>query len=172
MEGAVVQATLDETMTNIKDFFTVLTTRLPTGITISFPTEMDQFDETSGELENTHSVTGLTNVAGGGGTSPYSSATGACVTWGTDSIVNGRRLRGRTFLVPLLPATAFQDDGTLVETTRVAIQSAGTALKDAADGYPFAIWARPDPGVTNGVAGAVTTSSVNDKTAILRSRRD
>lgn len=170
--GDIDGAVLDATLSNCRTFFQAFSSRLPTSVGIVFTTTVDEFDTTSGELLNTHSAVLQTQVTGTGGTSPFSSATGACVTWGTDSIVNGRRLRGRTFMVPLLPSAAFESNGSLIEVARAAFQAAAVAFKNETDGYPFHIWHQPDPGVTNGASGPVTSASVADKTAILRSRRD
>lgn len=170
--GDIDGAVLDQTLANVRTFFLAIASKLPTGVGLTFPTSVDEFDTTSGELLNTHSVVLQTAVPGSGGAAPFSSATGACVTWGTDTIVNGRRLRGRTFLVPLLPANSFETNGTLIEAARTQLLAAATAFKNETDGYPFHIWSQPNPGVVNGASGPVTSANVADKTAILRSRRD
>jgi len=172
LDGAVDGAILDQTMVNVHDFFVALTTRIPGGIGITFPTEVEQFDAVTGELEDAHPVLLQAQVSGGAGTAAFSSAVGACVSWGTNAFISGRRLRGRTFLVPLAPGAAFQSDGTLLEVARTSMLAAAVGLKDAPDGYPLQIWHRPVPGAGGGVAADVVSASIADKTAVLRSRRD
>jgi hypothetical protein len=167
-----VVATIDATLLDVRTAFFDIASRFPNGLSITFPNEVEEFDAGTGVLQGTIGVDLQDAVAGTGGSGPYSSAVGACITWTTGMVVNGRRLRGRTFLVPLAPATAFQDDGTLAEAARVAILGAGNSIINAVGGYPLAIWSRPSPGAGGGAAGTVTSASVADSTAVLRSRRD
>lgn len=113
-------------------------------------------------------------TAPGGGWSQNGEATGGytgaasmgCVTWRTASPT--RSGRGRTFVGPLA-ATAVQDDGTLGNTALSLLQQAGQSIPDSTG---------------SSVAGAlvvfsqaqqlgrdITSSSVTDQVAVLRSRR-
>lgn len=96
----------------------------------------------------------------------YSGATGAVINWVTSTIAQGRRVRGRTFIVPL--AAGFDTSGSLGATTITAIQGAAQTL---AEGSPGLVIVKRPPGAVVGEYG-VTGASVPDRAAILRSRRD
>lgn len=141
---------------------------LPTGVSINFAGSVDSLDVVTGALTGTVPVTNPGTIAGSG-TGAYAAPTGACVTWLTGGLVNGRRLRGRTFLVPMA-GNAFHSDGTLADTTISTITSAATAFIAAAP--DFAVWHRPAPG--GGGGGSATTVAgfrITDKAAVLTSRR-
>lgn len=141
---------------------------LPTGISISFTAGVDVLDVVTGALQGTVAITPPANVTGSG-TGAYAAPAGACVTWLTGGVVNGHRLRGRTFLVPMTGA-AFENDGTLSATTLSSINSAATSMISAAP--DFAIWHRPAAGgAGGGGATAVAAFRVADQAAVLTSRR-
>lgn len=162
---------LSQTMTKLHTFFDAFKTYLPNVVTIAFPTTFEEFDTASGTLEGAHAVTPASTVTGTGGSAVFSAAVGACINWKTALVINGRKLRGRTFMVPLQSLPSFEGNGTLGVTAQVAFESAAAALI-AGTGLPLFVWHRPDPGAGGGAASSVTAASVTDKTAILRSRRD
>lgn len=149
-----------------------MSAQLPTGVTIRVPGSGDTIDDTTGDLTGVWTAT--TPAAVNGGVVPQAAAgVGACVTWTTGGIVSGaagpRRLRGRTFLVPLANA-CFDSDGTLTTVARQDIVDFGIDMI-AVGG--FGIWHRPtSAGASDGTSYAVLSSSVRDKVAILTSRRD
>ena len=160
----------DTTAGRVKTFFEQIKVALPSTVTIVFPNEMEELDTATGELLQTLPITTIANTVGNlVGT--FASPAGACVNWSTSQIVNGRRLRGRTFLVPLGGAS-FQTDGTLKDTDRTAIINSANALCGFQDNLVLAIWHRPTLGGSDGVAAQVASASVTDKAAVLRSRRD
>jgi hypothetical protein len=154
----------------VRTWFDTIKTTLPTAVTIQFPTEMEEIDTATGDLVQALPIDVLTQVVG---TTPgaFASPAGACVNWNTGHITNGRRLRGRTFLVPLA-GTQYQTDGTLVDATRTTIVAASTTLVSYQDNLVLAIWHRPVTGGSDGEAAQVDSASVTDKVSILRSRRD
>jgi hypothetical protein len=94
--------------------------------------------------------------------------------------VNFRRVRGRTFIVPIGGAS-LAGDGTLDATKQGNIQSAAnTLVASAAATVQLVIWSRPFPGDPNnggsfardGSSHPVKSALVRDKVAMLRSRRD
>ena len=140
--------------------------------TITIPGTGDTIDDTTGNLVGVWTAAGAGSVTGSG--TPISAAgVGACISWTTGGIVTGlkgpRKLRGRTFLVPLQNG-AYDADGTLTTGTVAALQSAANAMQASG---PLAIWHRPtSPGASNGNSYGVISARVKDKVAILRSRRD
>lgn len=163
---------LSETAAKVRTFFDSWKGWLPNAVTVNFPSELEEFSTTTGELVDTHAFTAPASVTGIGGSAVFSSAVGACVNWKTNTVVNGRKLRGRTFMVPLQSLPSFDTDGTLNPSARLTMLTACTNFMNNATGLPFFIWHRPTPGASDGAAGSVTATTINDKTAVLRSRRD
>lgn len=167
----ITQTGLTETGARTHVFWAAVAPYFPTGVTVTMPQVLEEIDTGSGELIAEHTFPGGTPVNGssGGG---YSSAAGACITWNSVGIVNGRKLRGRTFLVPLSSAV-FESNGTLASGMPESLVAKGNALANADTGIDLAVWHRPTtPGGTDGIAAGVVNCTVRDKTAILRSRRD
>lgn len=96
-----------------------------------------------------------------------SGVSGACVSWYTDVRINSRKVRGRTFLVPIA-AEVWQVDGSLVQENIDILQAASLALINAVVG--FGIYTRA--GTTTGAAfSPVVAARVSDQAAFLSSRR-
>lgn len=142
---------------------------LPGGVRIAVEAEVQVLDETTGQLQEFVTVTPGADVSGSG-TGNYSSAVGAVLIWNTAGVRRGRRIQGRTFVVPLAN-TAFANDGTLGTTTQQALQTGASAFANDVSGP--VVWARPTgPGAADGQIASITASRVPDLTAVLRSRRD
>ena len=145
----------------IRNFF-------PTGLTWTIPAEGDVFDAGSGTL------TGFWSESGGGpltatGAPLHAAPVGAVVNWLTEGINRGHKIRGRTFLVPL-SANAFQDDGSILDTTLGSLRiAAATLISDGA--AEQVVWSRPVAGAGGAIAD-ITDTRVPDLAAVLRSRRD
>lgn len=166
----ISQAGLDQTGARTHTFWAAIAPYLPTGVSVTMPTILEEVQSDDGELVVEHIFPGGTTVNGSAGNT-YSSAMGACVTWHSPFVINGRKLRGRTFLVPL-GSQVFSANGTLSDSIQLAIQNAGNALANATTGIDLGIWHRPTPGLSDGSVAGVTHCRVNDKGAVLRSRRD
>lgn len=163
-------AVRDAAAGRIRTFFQAFVNYIPAGVTIAYPTAFERFNTGTGVLEGENAFTPLSNSTGAA-TGNYSSATGACVNWRTGLIVNGRRLRGRTFMVPL-GAIGFGTDGTLSDSARTAMLTAATTLIDPTiTDLVLAVWHKPIAGA-GGESAQVSGTSITDKSAVLRSRRD
>lgn len=141
---------------------------LPSGVTIQGEGVVDNIENTDGTLQSSVPITPpavISGIASGA----YAAPAGAVITWLTGLVHQGRRVRGRTFLVPL-GTNAFENNGTLAAGFLTNARNAATAY--VASAANPCIWARPDPGTTNGAAFAVAAGTVLDKVAILSSRRD
>lgn len=98
------------------------------------------------------------------------------VRWNTAGIVNSRRVRGRTFIVPVVNHV-YAADGTLDTPDITTLQTAADAFI-AASGSTPQVWSRPFPGSANdptprvGTAHNITTAVVPDKAVVLTTRRD
>jgi hypothetical protein len=92
------------------------------------------------------------------------------VTWTTATFVHGRRLKGRTFLVPL-ESGCFAPDGSLDDGTRTLLQAAVDTLVTSGEDH-FVIWHRPTTvGGSDGLTGDVVAGTIRDRGAVLTSRR-
>lgn len=151
----------------VRAFMEAVKTVVPGGVTWSFPSEVLEIDTATGVLEDVHNVTPPANVlATGNGV--HAAPAGVRIEWRTLAIVNGRRLRGRTFIVPLSTAQ-YETNGTLVPTCITTLTNAGNAYKDSSvfNASQASIWSR-----THGTQADITSFNVPDEVAVLRSRRD
>lgn len=138
---------------------------LPNDVTISFESEAREIDVTTGTLIGVHAVTAPANVVGIQ-TGTYSAPAGAKVDLITSSIVSGRRLKGRTFIVPLA-GTSYADNGQVASGARGRLTTAFEMFRDDPATYSLAVWSR-----THGILADVISFSPSLRSAVLRSRRD
>lgn len=159
----------------IRAFFNTLAGWFPTGLTINVPNSGDQIDWLDGRITGTWSVPTLPAVVTGTNSNTYAGNAGAVIHWLTAGVVNGHRVRGRTFLVPL-GSSMYDSSGSLATTAITTLTGAGNTLVGLGDGPP-AVWSRPftsPGGVTpsrSGSAHQVTSVRVPDLAVSQRSRR-
>lgn len=141
---------------------------IPSNVVITVPGSGDTIDDTTGELTGVWTASGGGTVLGSGG-SASPAGVGACIGWLTGGIVNGRKLRGRTFIVPL-SSDSYDATGTLSSGGFTVMQSLAAALQASG---PLAVWHRPTSATaTDGTSYGVIANRVRDKVAFLSSRRD
>lgn len=152
---------------DLNTFFTAIKGQFPNGLTWQTPSSGDIIDEVTGVLEGEWSGGAASSIVGSGGISAnYAAGVGAYINWGTATVTNGRRLKGRTFITNLL-GSVYDPTGTIQTTTLTALQSAANAL---VSGGNLRIWHRPQGGGGGGF-GAVTSATVPDQVTSLRTRR-
>jgi hypothetical protein len=149
--------------------FAIGTANIPTGANFSFDSVAQTFDGT-GQLTGELNLTIVPAVITGANNSAYAGGAGVVVNWLTDAFVGGKRIRGRTFLVPLGPSV-FAADGTVSDTFRTTLQTAATTF--ATSTPQPAVWSVRALGASPvytiaGMQGA----TIPDRSALLRSRRD
>jgi len=150
-----------------KGFWTSCASVMSGGVTITVPDNGEEFDSVTGALVGVWSQ-GTPGTITGGGTGSYPGGVGACVGWNTSGIHAGRKVRGRTFIVPLA-LNQYDNDGSLATGAITTINTAAaTMLSGAANKH--LIWARPRPGVP-GEAYIITGGLVKDHVSWLKSRR-
>jgi len=152
---------------------------VPNLVQITPFTDVRLIEDTTGDLVNIFTVTGVSSIGGGAVASQYSGASGACIDWLTGVIHGKHLMTGRTFFVPLA-ALAYENNGTLADQTVTDIALAAEGFRTAA-GPAFGVWGRPrkeqvppnpnKPALTGQFARAIG-SRVPDKAVVLRSRRD
>jgi hypothetical protein len=163
----------------LKGLMVAIASVVPVGVTFTYPTAGDIIDVLSGQLSGAWTAAGRA-ADNSAGTGSYALPVGMMIRWETGSVVNGHRLRGRTFVVPCV-STVFDNEGTVTPTALSELQVAVTS-KVATLANNLLIYSRPKPARTTkaGVviaarAGAfadVTSGVVPDKAMVLRSRRD
>lgn len=155
----------------VRQFWQELEARIPSGVTVTTEAEHANIDESTGTVTSyytpEHEGSMATNGSSSGG---YSSATGAVVGWNTDTVRAGRRVRGRTFIVPL-GGGAYDTGGSLTSIVQGIIQTAANNLLSNTGSNNMVVWARPINGA-GGVAAPIVSARVPDLAAVLRSRRD
>lgn len=147
-------------------FFTAIKGLFPTAVVWNIPPSGDIIEATDGKL--TSSWTGGTQASvAGSGAGAYVAGTGSYVRWNTAVVRNGRKMKGRTFLVPM-NASCFDAAGTITDSNVTQLQTAANTLYAAG----LQIWGRPSgPGATDGVIAFVTGAVVPDRVTSLHSRR-
>lgn len=153
---------------------------VPNIVTMQVESTGDVFESTTGQISGTW-ARGLQPVVPGLAGGAYAAPAGSVCEWLTDIHLSGRRLRGRTFVVPMA-ASAFDLGGSVEAAALTELRAASAQLVTDSAGS-FTIWQRPRlaraatatrPAVTarGGGHGVVTSSRVPDKAVVLRSRRD
>lgn len=151
----------------IRTFFNALVGNIPSGLTIQVPSSGDVISESTGEITGTWSVGSTPAVVTGTGSGAYAGNAGAVVHWLTAGVVVGRRVRGRTFLVPL--TGVYDTAGSLSSAFLTSLTTAAAAYVTGQGGVAV-VWSRPAPG-RSGSLHSITSSRVPDLAVSLRSRR-
>lgn len=159
-------------ITKCNAFVTSVKAYLPNVVSVQVMNEIEIINEADGNLIGVISST--VNAAQFGtaaATAGWAAAAGAVITWNTPGVRNGRRIRGRTFIVPL-STEAWDVDGTMKSVPLGGLNSAATALRTANGINQLLVWSRPSgPGAADGIAYEALSHRIPDFSAILRSRR-
>lgn len=153
-------------------FFSSVKNLHPGGVSWTVPGTGDLINEANGDLVGTWTQAGSGTQTSTSAVAAYAAGVGACIQWQTSGIVHKRRVRGKTFLVPLLAAN-YENNGTILAAAVTTMQNAANALVAASN---LQIWSRPFDGTpTNparsGAGYEVTAGVVLDRVARLRSRQ-
>jgi len=107
---------------------------------VTVQSEVTEYDMATGVLLGAAAMTTVpTATTGTAPTAAYVGGSGYSIQWNTNLIDHGRRLRGRTFMVPAVGC--FENDGTLTAGHIANVYSGATALVGAV-GADFSIWKR------------------------------
>jgi hypothetical protein len=171
---------MQQAVTKTELFTTELAKRVPSGVTLQVATDCELLNAENGDLLDVRSVAVAAAKSNASYASqPFAAAAGAVINWRTGSVHRGRRVKGRSFIVPLA-GNAFEANGTLHPDTVTTLQAGATALLNTASAPDFGVWARPqrtkNPDgsttlVPNGQWYVATSSNVPDMSAVMRSRR-
>lgn len=148
-------------------FFNAIKGVFPTLLTWKIPGSGDLINDASGALTGTWDE-GLDQSVAANGVGQYPFGVGARVVWNTDGLTNGRRVKGSTFLAPLLSGQ-FEGSSALVPAVVTLFNTAANDLADSPD-YDMKIWTQAVNG-SGGKSSSVVSASCPDKVSWLRSRR-
>lgn len=167
--GDSAQAAADDAAERVGGALTRLGSILPSGVKIVLETEADVLNSDTGETIGSIEVDAY-SATGSGTAGGYSAASGAVVNWRTNDFRFGRRIRGRSFIVPLA-GSAYEADGTLTSSAITSLRGFGDQIVSGGSDPQFGVWSRPRNG-TGGVFATATSATVPDMAAVLRSRRN
>lgn len=139
----------------------------PSSLVFTIPNGGDLINEATGALTGSWSDGGGGTVTGTG-VGGFAIGVGARVKWTTSGITAGRRVRGTTFLVPLMGGS-FETDGRLRAATITSLDTPLQAFLTGMAGH-LTIWSRPVPGRA-GTHHDVTAAVIPNNPSTLRSRR-
>lgn len=164
------QTIVDSAVSKTDAWLAAFRTSIPNSITTGVSATVEAVDEASGALQAFYTGTPAAAAVGTGGTA-YSAPSGAVISWYTSTVRNSRRIRGRTFMVPL-STTAYEADGSLTAAKIAGWNTATTTLIATGASAELGVWSRPSgPGATDGDWALVTSFRIPDMAAILTSRR-
>lgn len=160
----------------IRTLCSALALQVPNGLSFVFPSSVDLFNETTGQMTSTLAITPGATVASTVTAAAYSGTSGALIRWVTGDFVAGKRVQGRNFIVPLRGA-GYETTGSILAATATALQTAATTMISSF-GAGLQVWARPaytdaTPPVLirNGSAHTVNSATVPVTPVVMRSRR-
>lgn len=170
--GLDLQTMTENSVERVAVFFQSIRMLLPYQLQIQTLNEVDIIDSASGDLlEVRASAAKPAIISGGTASDNFAAAVGAVVTWRTGGVRNGRRVKGRTFLVPL-NGTQFENNGTLRQTAIDTISNNADELYTDTFSVVMGVYARPTSSTaSDGAFHPITSHSVPDMGAVLRSRR-
>lgn len=168
--GALNVADANTAAANFRTFLFSWAALMPNGSSISIDSAVALYDDAglqTGEI----TLSSVPAVVPGSSAATYAGGSGAVINWTTGAFHLGRKVRGRTFAVPLTSG-AFQTDGTLASSAQGTLQSAANVF--AVSSPTPVIFSQKDNGSggVSSLTSVVTGATVPDRSAVLRSRRD
>lgn len=169
--GDIDQGIVDGAITKTDTWINAWNPFLPSTVNVKINPQVEIIEDTTGQL--VRFMTGAPfQRANGSGTGNYSAATGAVVNWYTTHVVRGRRLRGRSFLVPF-SSSALNATGQIASGNAATLRTATNTFVSQTGAGDIGVWSRPStPGGSDGIWALASSATVPEKVAVLRSRRD
>lgn len=167
-------------LTSLKNMYLSLAGYLPSDVHVQVQNTGDIIESTTGAITGAWQSPPVPEVIGTF-TGVYAAPVGFMAGWETSTILDGRRLRGRTFFVPAA-SNIFNTLGSIGEGYLVGIRST-VADFQVSQSSSLVIWHRPFAGspavgtrkarpAHSGGVGLVTATRVPAKAVVLRTRRD
>lgn len=152
----------------LNTFFSTIENYLPNGVHVVVPSSGDQIDEAVGGITGTWTGTGGASHGGFAGSGNFSAITGFVCDWHTSLLVAGRRVLGKTFIVPCYPS-AFDSTGQVASSTKTAVETAMATMISSYAGA-MKVWTRPRVSIA-GAGATITSGTVPLIPVQLTSRR-
>jgi hypothetical protein len=175
LDATARQAAVDSVRALISS---IATAYLRTDWSVQVEGKIQNFDLTTGKLTSETTAPTTPNLLAGGvvNTATYAQGVGARIIWSTGVVINGRKVIGRSFLVPL--AQAVGANGQTLPALRTTLAAAITTFVSQPNARPV-VWHktydRSDPSkppvYTGGNAVPINGGTVPSAVASLRSRR-
>ena len=150
--------------TAVRTFLDAIKAQFRNSITWTWDAVVDTLS-TAGTLLSSTAISPPANVTGTGTGDMLPPATQGRVIWQTGTIVNGRRLVGRTFIPGMIAGTQTAT-GAVQPATITAVNTAANALATAAN-CDMVVWSR-----AHATAVGITSGAMDSDFSVLRSRRD
>ena len=153
----------------VRSFWDAIKGNLDEDLTINVEANPQQYVASTGALQRIYTAAAPASVVGTATGNSVPRASQGLVRWLTSDIVAGRMLKGRNF-IPAIGTALVTDTGLLTPAAVTAIDAGAEGLITNSGGT-LVVWHRPVNGA-GGVTHLVTSASVWDNFAVLRSRRD
>ena len=152
----------------VRSYFESAKGLLASGVIVTYDQSVDLLNDVSGELQAQYTSTAQSaTVSTGSSEAPPANQLG--LTLQTGVVVNGRVLRGRTFLGPVT-ADVFTAGGIPSGAAKTTLATAGALLTAVTTTF-LVVWHRPTNG-SGGISLQCTDVTPATKAWVLRSRRD
>jgi hypothetical protein len=168
--GELTGAQLNAAAANLQTFLTVVRANIPSTVTLEMQSGVSVHAD-DGTLTAEGSIGTLPPPLAGAAAAGYSAASGFMVLWNTGAINGGKKVRGRTYFVPVTIGM-FQNDGTIVDSTRTTLLAAANAFATSVPSPAVNSRARPSNPAAGNQTTAIISAAIPDKQVVLRSRRD
>jgi hypothetical protein len=164
---------------SVRSFWDSVKGFIPRDVTIHVDNAGDTIDEVTGDLTGTW-LSPVEDDVHCTSNDAYAAPVGGLVTWKTNGLVAGHRVKGRTFLVPI-SSSCFDLQGNFGGIAQAAIKASADSLIGA-QSASFVVWHRPFAGKSatatkpaqprrDGGHALIVASVVPPRAAVLRSRR-
>lgn len=167
----ITQTLVDAAVTKVQTWVSSLRLDLPPAVVTGIDPQVAELDEQTGEIVGFWNATVSAAAPGTSATTTFTSGSGFCISWSTQGVRKGRRVRGRTFVVPIA-GNMYEADGSLNNARLTAWKTNADVLAGDANGIRLVIYARtPGAIIPDGGAYDVISSTIKDRPAFLTSRR-
>lgn len=164
------QEGVDGLYAEVNDVYHAFAAYMTSDATFTVSPTIELFESTTGYLVDVlTATTPHAGIVGTGATATLSRGTCFCVAYLTDVFQEGKRLKGRSFMGPIV-ANQFTSGGQIHATPIAAIPDFYTALTSGV-GPRLAVYHRPSShGATDGYYGDVTAVVLRSRPSHLRTR--
>lgn len=176
--AAITQTQAQTAVNAMRTFWDAVKAYMPDELVLTVQPVVDQYDPAGGTLVGTITAVTAPTAVQGTSAAVYSMASGIKANLQTNNIRNGRRVRGSIYIVPAASG-AMNALGSVASATRTAINAAGATMiaSLAAVNLNLIVWGRPLRAmdgtlIRTGTVNYVQAMDTNEKSAVLRGRRD